>query len=99
MLLDNYNTLKCPSCGGDFLHQIKVDVFERDEDDQKVLHVQVGESKIVKSIVVNNDISGNPSLRRHGLTISFRCETCEDKPKLDFAQHKGSTLVTWREYM
>ena len=99
MLLDDDNKLICPSCGGDSLHQIKVDVFERDEDEKKVLHAQVGKSKIVKSIVVSNYISGNPSLRRQGLTISFSCETCEYEPKLDFAQHKGVTLVTWREYM
>ncbi len=99
MLLDDYNTLICPSCGGDFLHQGRVDVFERDEDDVQVLHVQVCGAKIVKAAVVNNDMSTNPSLRRQGLTVSFSCETCKARPKLDFSQHKGSTLVTWREYM
>ena len=87
--------LLCPNCGGINLHQIKVDVFERGEDEEDVLHTQVGPEKSFKSFVVKNEISGNPSLRRHGMTIKFMCETCDAKPKLHFAQHKGITLVNW----
>ena len=89
--------LECPHCGENYLHQIKVDVFQRSEDEESVFHVQVGNTRIAKTAVVNNNRSGNPSLRRNGLTITFSCETCEETPKLDLAQHKGCTLVTWRK--
>jgi hypothetical protein len=43
------------------------------------------------------DSPDNPSTRRHGLIIDFECETCSANPiQLRFAQHKGTTLVSWR---
>ena len=36
---------------------------------------------------------GNPSERRAGLKLHFRCEICGAKFAVSIAQHKGQTLV------
>ena len=89
--------LECPFCGGDFLHQIKVDVFERWEDQTTVFHVHTNMEQTVKSQIVNNERSNNPSLRRHAVSITFECEECSKKPILCLIQHKGCTYVEWRD--
>ena len=42
-----------------------------------------------------SDVSGNPSGRRHGMTIRFYCELCPSTPNLAIYQHKGTTYVKW----
>ena len=79
----------CPNCGGDYLHQERIEIFDGGEHRAKELHVVVDNSEIT----VNTNMTGNPSARRHGLKISFRCEECEQVSVLSFAQHKGITLV------
>ena len=81
--------LKCPSCGFNKLHHEKVKIFEREEDEEKGLHVTV-ESSVVKT---DTNMSSNSSARRHGLKIYFSCEGCEAKPLLSISQHKGNTFV------
>jgi hypothetical protein len=44
---------------------------------------------------ISTDITGNPSERRDGLTIAFRCELCSATPMLRIEQSKGITFVTW----
>ncbi len=83
--------LECPACGGDHLHHVKVDVYERAEDQDSGLHVSVAEGKSSEDA----NLVGNPSSRRHGLSISFRCEHCSAKPILTIAQHKGNTWVNF----
>jgi hypothetical protein len=41
--------------------------------------------------------SWNPSWRRDGIAIEFCCEGCGSIGELTIAQHKGVTLVGWRE--
>lgn len=79
---------KCPSCGSPNLHHGKVEVFECAED-QPGLHVTVDGLQAV----VDADMRGNPSSRRHGLVVHFSCEQCPAALRLTIAQHKGSTLV------
>lgn len=81
--------LVCPSCGFNFLHHDKVEVFERNEDAPNGVHVTIEESKAT----VDTSLQGNPSSRRHGLKIYFWCEGCEAKPVLSISQHKGNTYV------
>lgn len=82
--------LYCPNCGGFNLHHGRVEVFERSEDEKSGIHVVVDG----KEVVVDTSMSGNPSRRRHGLSISFECEVCGDLPgALTVVQHKGSTYI------
>ena len=94
--------LHCPNCGGENLHQTKIEVFDRGEDDYGA-HIRTiageGQTKI------DRDMTMNPSARRNGLRIHFECEsgmtesgkksTCA--PVLNIYQHKGTTYVRWDE--
>lgn len=82
--------LICPSCGGLYLHHERVEVFQRNEDAGEGLHVIV-EGLSTK---VDTKISGNPSMRRHGLKIYFRCEGCTHSPVISLEQHKGNTYIS-----
>lgn len=91
--------LMCPFCDGNYLHQGKTTAYQRDEDRETCVRTVVqGFSTEVDSFASN---SGNPSSRRHGLTIEFDCEFSGSHPKPDvpvvlcIAQHKGNTRVFW----
>lgn len=86
------NALKCPACGGSFLHHKKVEIFEREEDEETGLHIKI-ENGLAET---GTDLKGNPSRRRNGLTIQFQCETCENKPVLSISQHKGNTFFGFK---
>lgn len=84
--------LKCPSCNENYLRHVKVEVFDRTEDQKDGIHVIIG-----KQIVhVDKDLNGNPSDRRHGLKIYMQCENCDCEPVLIISQHKGQTHVDMR---
>lgn len=83
--------LRCPVCGESFLHHDIVEVFDREPDAKEGLHVTVA----AVEVKVDGNMRHNPSRRRNGLRISFWCETCNARPRLDIVQHKGSTLVCW----
>jgi len=83
-------TVKC-QCGCECLHQYKVEVFERKEDDDTGLHISVKDQKVF----IDNNINNNPSGRRQGVKIYFRCEWCTKKTVLSLAQHKGATYISW----
>ncbi|MCR5874394.1 hypothetical protein LRS10_09585 [Phenylobacterium sp. J426] len=91
--------LLCPRCGGGNLHHEIVRVFDRHEDEHQTTVTQVRGSETIVSHQPSEG-SGNPSSRRHGLTISFFCEACSrgqgDDVVLTIAQHKGATEVLWR---
>jgi len=79
--------LTCPRCGGNNLHHGDVTVFERTREDGPATVVSVGHRS-------NN---GNPSDRRDGVVIRFTCENACDPFELTVTQHKGWTLLAWRE--
>jgi hypothetical protein len=81
--------LRCARCGGEYLHHVKVEVFEGREDAAKGVHLSI-DGGCVK---VDDDLAGNPSSRRHGLTIHLTCEFCAATNVLTIAQHKGLTLL------
>ena len=77
------------------LHQTSVEIFDRQEDQKTGLHVVARRGK---QLLVDEDMSNNPSSRRQGLKINFSCECCEGKVHtLNIAQHKGTTFVFWSE--
>lgn len=82
--------LLCPSCSGHNLHHDRIEVFERGEDKDHGVHVVVDDGRAT----VDTSLQGNPSSRRHGLTIRFWCEACSAQFNLNLAQHKGNTLVS-----
>jgi len=84
--------LDCPACGNGCLHHGEVVVYDRVEDDPVTLVTRVGMG--TKTEITNG--KGNPSSRRHGLTIEFSCEHCSANPVLELQQHKGSTYLSWR---
>lgn len=91
------DALSCPRCGGTYLHQRMISIFERGEDDPITLVVQVDDYTVTNGLVESKRTK-NPSSRRQGLAISFRCEVCgPDVAELTIAQHKGQTFIEWRE--
>lgn len=97
--------LLCPRCGCGALHQDDVDVYTRFEDGDG-LHTHVDQDNRVAT--VDQNMEGNPSARRNGLTIDFWCEQCliaDDDPKtmrrnryrLYISQHKGHTYISFHE--
>lgn len=91
-------SLVCPNCGDTRLHQGKVEVFNRGEDKDEGVYVSVGGIDKPEEVNIKTkglDSSRNPSGRRQGLRIHFRCEICrrKDIPPLVVAQHKGNTWI------
>lgn len=88
----------CPKCGGSWLHQEAVVVFERSKEDGDVFEVEVTHDPVALRTATTRG-SGNPSLRRNGFVVWFRCEACGDDPAewigIRFGQHKGQTEVEW----
>ena len=97
---DSTSVLHCPRCGGDYLHHGTVTVFSRAEDDSRTHVYEVGHLSSSSSVADSASVA-NPSSRRDGLTINFRCEFCSTEDDNDFieltiAQHKGNTELGWR---
>jgi hypothetical protein len=96
--------LECPTCGNDNLHQTKVDVFMRTEEGTPRVHARCEQTGLwtpgaKASVVVDDDMTGNPSSCRYGLSIEFLCEHCEEsgrgRPVLAIWQRKGCTYWEW----
>lgn len=86
---ENYGTeLLCPKCNSNYLSHDKVQIFERSEDAELGLHATIQAGKMT----MDTSLHGNPSSRRGGLSINFKCENCHAKLELTLAQHKGNTL-------
>ena len=86
------DTLVCPECGGMLLHHMRVECFERGEDDKTGTYVTNRAGDVTVS---HGKLKENPSHRRNGIIIHFFCEDCEEEPRLTIAQHKGCTLFKW----
>ena len=80
--------LVCPSCGSPFTHQGTVEVWNRDEDEDRegVTVATDGATGIVAA-------GHNPSDRRRGVRVWFECEVCPVKFAVTIAQHKGQTIM------
>lgn len=83
--------LECPSCGSRYLSHKKIKIFERKEDEELGLHIEVEGM----SVSADQDLFGNPSSRRNGLMIQFQCEECGGDPVMLISQHKGNTVINF----
>jgi len=103
-------TIACPSCNADNLHQETVEVYQCFEDSGGIRTVAT-----LTETTVDDKLKNNPSARRNGLRIFFRCEHChcdylghekgeelfvETPPlfELTIAQHKGNTITEFVYY-
>lgn len=92
--------LLCPGCGSINLHHGLVTIFSRYEDQENVAVTTVTTASRERASVTSVETTAgkdNPSARRHGLNIRFRCEQCPGEFELGIAQHKGSTYLNWKE--
>lgn len=98
-LADCGTELVCPRCRNAHLHHEGLKSFDRDEDAETIRLTEVAAGDVTTTTPSAKN-SGNPSQRRDGLVISFRCEICSEEPddilELTIAQHKGTTLLRWR---
>jgi hypothetical protein len=85
--------LECPICKTEYLHQGKVEVFDRSEDEFGAhIRTVAGNGRTM----MDRDMTMNPSPRRQGLRVHFECESgC--RPVLNMFQHKGTTYLNWDE--
>lgn len=84
--------LMCPHCGFDYLHHSTVEVYDRSEDEKTGLCTVAGN----RQVSTTPGLRGNPSSRRDGIRIWFRCEGCDKESCITIAQHKGRTLIDYR---
>ena len=101
---DEHSLLVCPLCKYTNLHQERVEVFVRlQEDSDNGTHAVIDVNKSIRAggrATVHLDTDAdtrNPSRRRDGLKIFFSCEMCEvdDVIVLCIVQHKGQTFLQW----
>jgi hypothetical protein len=84
--------LRCPSCGYDYLHQGKIEIFNRPHEDGPSVAVTVESCAIPRLGATGR----NPSSRRQGMLIYFECEGCDGPfAPLGIWQHKGQTFIEW----
>jgi len=83
------NALICSNCNSEYLHHQEVRIFERQEGVEGGLRVSVNDL----GAYIDNSLTGNPSERRGGIVIQFRCENCGCCSELRIAQHEGLSLV------
>ena len=83
--------LVCRGCGDSMLHQGRVEVFNREQEDSATgLHVLIDG----QTLSLDESIEDTPSYRRDGLYIYFWCEHCPEDVRLSIHQHKGTTYLT-----
>ena len=93
---NHYSTLLCPKCKDEYLHQNEIEVFNRDKEDSPTgTHVTVLPAGEV-NINTKGGMQKNPSARRQGVLIHFRCEQCGPGMQLAIYQHKGNTFLEWK---
>ena len=99
--VDNDGILHCPQCRCNNLHQRNTTIFERPEDARTTIVIAQNGDSVQATEFPSNDTC-NPSERRQGLIIEFRCESCHSGEsdaiplhRLAILQHKGYTYVEW----
>lgn len=89
---DRESLLLCPRCGGNYLHHTAIEVFERDESDEKGMHTIVTRDHVDLKY---DSLFDNPSPYRHGFLVKFDCEFCGNSLTMKLYQHKGQTFMGW----
>ena len=81
--------LLCPVCGGDYLHQGAVEVWNREYG------ADADGVRITKDGETTSPLADNPSSERRGLAIAFECEDCGEFGSLVVSQDAGHTSINW----
>ena len=92
-------TLVCPQCGSNCLHQGAIEVFHRRREDADNVVLAIAEGMASDVSDIPDAGARNPSARRQGLLIHFDCEGCDLLQLgivLTISQHKGETFIQWR---
>lgn len=90
------SALVCPQCGESNLHQERVEVFRRREDESgDVVRLDVARAGQLPAVAPVLALEFPRETRRQLMAIGFSCEHCTLGPTLVIVQHKGSTLLRW----
>lgn len=90
-MISSNGHLACPRCFSDYLRQLGVTVFNRQED------IDAPGVLISPAGKVTRSDADNPSARRDAVLIDFDCESCCASLQLCTVQHKGNTHLYWRD--
>ena len=88
---------ECPKCGSEYLHQGRVVVKNRSEDEDGLMFdVRTESVSVVKLTKDECDY------RRDSIGIEFYCENCREEDGgnrywMMILQHKGRTFVGWEK--
>jgi len=84
--------LMCPCCYESDIHQDKVVVEWRNEEDGDGKRITSGDER---SPTIEHIKSKGLANRRHNIYIRLWCEHCETRSYLQIVQHKGKTIMRW----
>lgn len=88
--------LKCPYCGeSNGLHHHFIETYCCHDDANKGQRLSIDVNKGLQRL--DDDMTGNPSVRRQGISIHFWCEFGCPDAVLNLIQHKGVTYLQWKE--
>ena len=95
----------CPECNtgtgypGEIghMHHFAVEIFScvEDKPGEHIIIGGGGFDMTKPNIMVDTNMDQNPSSRRGGILIHFKCEDCGGIQTMQIAQHKGSSLLGW----
>lgn len=94
--MDDGDRMLCPKCGGNYVHIDEVFVAGRPREDGEIkpVHVDSG-GRVSAEERVSLPI---PDVgRRHAIALKGWCELCSAEFAVEFVQHKGQTLLAFRE--
>ena len=79
----------CPICGGGYLHQGAVEVWNREYG------ADTDGVRITKNGETTSPLADNPSREHRSLAIEFECEDCGEFGSLVVGQDAGHTSINW----
>ncbi|PHS25517.1 MAG: hypothetical protein COA85_06910 [Robiginitomaculum sp.] len=91
VITDAGDYLLCPICANEYMAHETIEVFDHHEGNKQETHITISEGKMSS----DHDLSGNPSGKRNGLKISFKCENCKRSSVLKIAQQEGLTYMAF----
>ena len=101
--LQYQDSVQCPNCfqGSDaefsHMHHIGIETFSGKEDhvNEHIIIAGGGIDMPEPNIMVDDNVDQNPSSRRGGILIHFKCEDCDTIQTMQIGQHQGVSLFGW----